>query len=97
MGTGSSNLECDGKTQKKKRPLLNIQKKLHSETLRTVPASSRWAGVAGDRLFESLCVMRTRKTGSVRLALSGDAAKTDARDACGVIGNDKGGSQLLSL
>lgn len=40
---------------------------------------------------------KKRKSASFRLALSGDAAKTDARDACGVIGNDKGGSQLLSL
>lgn len=48
--------------------------------------------------YANLCAKEEkRKSGSFRLALSGDAAKTDARDACGVIGNDKSGGQLLSL
>lgn len=93
MGLSSS--KWDTKTQKPS--WLNIQKPPDTETLRIVSASSRWAGVAGNRLRASLCVAKKRKSGSFRRALSGDAAKTDARDACGGVGNDKGGSQLLSL
>lgn len=90
MGLTCSNLKWDVKTQK------------HPEDTRHGNAQDGLSILQvgrrrGDRLRESLCVARKRKSGSFRLALSGNAAKTDARDACGVQGNDKGGSQLLSL
>lgn len=54
----------------------------------------RWVS---PRWIRELCLGRRVKTGSFRDALSRDAEKTDARDAWGDKGNDKGGSQLLSL